>query len=42
MISLESISDKVKNGQRITDGEALFLFESNDLLGIGELASLVE
>ena len=41
MISMESISDKVKNGRRITDGEALFLFESNDLLGIGELASLV-
>jgi aminodeoxyfutalosine synthase len=40
MISLESISDKVKNGLRITDGEALFLFESSDLLGIGELASL--
>lgn len=41
MISLKSITDKVKNGLRITDGEALFLFESHDLLGIGELASLV-
>jgi aminodeoxyfutalosine synthase len=41
MISMESISDKVKNGLRITDDEALFLFESNDLLGVGELASLV-
>jgi aminodeoxyfutalosine synthase len=41
MISMESISGKVTNGLRITDAEALYLFESHDLLGIGELAALV-
>jgi aminodeoxyfutalosine synthase len=41
MISMESISGKVKNNLRITDDEALYLFESHDLLGIGELAALV-
>lgn len=40
-ITLEAISGKVKEGIRITDAEALYLFESNDLLGIGELAAFV-
>ena len=38
MTSLSSITDKVKTGERITDDEALFLFESRDLLAVGELA----
>src|SRR5574340_850954 len=41
MISLPSISAKVRAGERITDDEALFLFESRDLLEIGELAAWV-
>ncbi len=40
MISLSSVSEKVHAGERISDDEALFLFESNDLLAIGELAAL--
>lgn len=40
MITFESISVKVRAGQRISADEALFLFSSNDLLGIGELAAL--
>ncbi|MCM2358402.1 MAG: aminofutalosine synthase MqnE [Geobacteraceae bacterium] len=39
MISLSSIAEKVRTGQRISDAEALFLFESRDLLEIGELAA---
>jgi aminodeoxyfutalosine synthase len=39
MITFPTISAKVRAGQRITADEALFLFTSNDLLGIGELAS---
>ncbi|SHJ22711.1 aminodeoxyfutalosine synthase [Malonomonas rubra DSM 5091] len=35
----ETIKQKVADGQRITDAEALALFESNDLLAIGELAA---
>ncbi|MDA8428897.1 MAG: aminofutalosine synthase MqnE, partial [Geobacteraceae bacterium] len=38
MISLASITEKVRAGERISDDEALFLFRSNDLLAIGELA----
>ncbi|MDD2272335.1 MAG: aminofutalosine synthase MqnE [Desulfuromonadaceae bacterium] len=41
MINFETISAKVRAGVRINSGEALFLFNSNDLLGIGELAVLV-
>ncbi len=41
MITLETISTQVRAGQRITTDEALFLFNSNDLLAIGELAALV-
>lgn len=39
MITLETISVKVQSAQRITPKEALFLFKSNDLLAIGELAA---
>jgi aminodeoxyfutalosine synthase len=40
MTTFETISAKVRAGRRITADEALFLFGSNDLLGIGELAAL--
>lgn len=40
MITFETISAKVHAGRRITPDEALFLFRSDDLLGIGELAAL--
>lgn len=35
----QKLHDKIVNNQRITDAEALALFESNDLLAIGELAA---
>jgi aminodeoxyfutalosine synthase len=41
MISLSSISEKVKKGMRISDDEALFLFESGDFLDVGEMAASV-
>jgi aminodeoxyfutalosine synthase len=41
MISLATITDKVRDGQRINDEEALFLFRSRDLLAIGALAASV-
>ncbi|MSN25989.1 MAG: aminofutalosine synthase MqnE [Geobacter sp.] len=40
MTTFETISAKVRAGQRISADEALFLFASNDLLAIGELAAL--
>ena len=40
MITFDTISAKVRANRRITAEEALFLFESNDLLAIGELAAL--
>ncbi len=40
MSTLASIADKVRTGERISDSEALFLFESDDFLEIGELAAL--
>lgn len=40
MISIASITEKVRSGMHIGDEEALFLFQSNDLLAIGELAAL--
>ncbi|MDD2541893.1 MAG: radical SAM protein, partial [Desulfuromonadaceae bacterium] len=40
MITIETISAHVHAGQRITSDEALFLFRSNDLLAIGELAAV--
>ncbi|TFG92718.1 MAG: radical SAM protein, partial [Syntrophobacterales bacterium] len=39
MISLASIAAKVRRGERLSDSEALFLFESDDILEIGELAA---
>ncbi|OGU15833.1 MAG: aminofutalosine synthase MqnE [Geobacteraceae bacterium GWC2_53_11] len=41
MTTFATISTKVRAGQRITPDEALFLFTSHDLLGIGELAAEV-
>ncbi|RNC72233.1 MAG: aminofutalosine synthase MqnE [Desulfuromonadales bacterium] len=41
MISLASIAEKVHAGKRITDDEALFLFNSRDLIAVGELAAAV-
>lgn len=41
MISLASITDKVTNGGRIDDAEALYLFRSPELLEIGALAAAV-
>lgn len=41
MNPLEAVSEKVRSGGRLTDDEALYLFESADLLDVGELASLV-
>jgi aminodeoxyfutalosine synthase len=41
MITLETIAAHVQAGQRISADEALFLFTSNDLLSIGELAAVV-
>lgn len=38
---MKQIRDKVKNGQRLNDDDVLELFESFDLLGIGELAAQV-
>ena len=35
----ETLKNKIANQKRITDAEALALFESNDLLAIGELAA---
>ncbi|MGB9080646.1 MAG: aminofutalosine synthase MqnE, partial [Desulfuromonadaceae bacterium] len=40
MTTFETISAKVRAGRRINPDEALFLFSSNDLLAIGELAAL--
>jgi len=41
MSTFETIAAKVRNNQRISSEEALALFESNELLAIGELAALV-
>lgn len=41
MVSFASMSEKVRSGQRIGEEEALFLFESRDLLAVGELAVAV-
>jgi aminodeoxyfutalosine synthase len=38
-ISTASITEKVDNGDRISDADALFLFHSPELLEIGELAA---
>lgn len=41
MTSLAGIRDKVEAGVRIDDDDALVLFESRDLLAVGELAATV-
>ncbi len=41
MTTFEAITAKIHAGRRVTPDEALFLFESNDLLAIGELAALI-
>jgi len=40
MISLDSIAAKIRGGERLSEAEALVLFESDDLLAVGELAAL--
>ena len=40
MSLFKSIKDKIESGQRISDADALELFNSSDLLAIGELAAL--
>lgn len=40
-MSFEKIFENVHSGERITDDEALFLFEHPDLLAVGELAAFV-
>lgn len=39
--SLQAIQEKIRNNQRISEADALALFESNDLLTIGALAAEV-
>src|SRR5512141_2094013 len=41
MTTVSAISDKVHAGERLTDDEALFLFDCPDLLAVGELAAAV-
>lgn len=41
LISLRTIADRIRSGGRLTDDDALFLFDCPDLLAVGELASLV-
>lgn len=40
MSLFKSIKEKIETGQRVSDSEALELFNSSDLLAIGELAAL--
>lgn len=40
MTTFDAITAKVRAGERISTGDALALFQSNDLLDIGELAAL--
>jgi len=39
MTGFDSIAAKVKNGDRLTDADALLLFEHPDLIAVGELAA---
>ncbi len=41
MTTLSQIADKLYEGERLGDEDALFLFNSPDLLAVGELASMV-
>ncbi len=40
-IALKKIQEKVQAGERISDQEALTLYASNDLIGLGEIANIV-
>jgi aminodeoxyfutalosine synthase len=40
-MTFAELADKIRSGQRITDDEALFLYEYPDLLEIGKLAAFV-
>ncbi len=39
--NLQSIADKVQNNERLTIEDGLYLFETPDLLGVGQLANQV-
>src|SRR5512136_2245943 len=39
-MTIEQIAEKVHNNNRLSDNEALFLFDCPDLLAVGELAAL--
>ncbi|MEW5915699.1 MAG: aminofutalosine synthase MqnE [Gemmatimonadota bacterium] len=39
--ALHPIADKIAQGQRLSDGDALTLFQTSDLLGLGTLADAV-
>lgn len=39
MISFDSIASKVHSGERLNDADALYLFQSDELAAIGELAA---
>ena len=39
--TLQKIKDKVVAGQRINDEECLQLYQSNDLIGLGQIANIV-
>lgn len=39
MISIDSIAGKVRSGERLSDADALFLFRSDELAALGELAA---
>lgn len=41
MITIESIREKVLNGERISFEEGIFLYETKDLLSVGEMADFV-
>jgi len=41
MITIESIREKVLKGKKITFEEGLFLYETKDLLSVGEMADFV-
>ena len=40
MSGFDGIAAKIKNGDRLSDADALFLFDHPDLIAVGELAAL--
>lgn len=38
-VTLDTVTEKIRRGERLSDDEALFLFDCPDLLAIGELAA---